>query len=184
MLCAMRERGDSRPISRMALRKRSRSSAMSIASREAAISSTPYFSSTPSRTRSSAQLSAVWPPIVGSSALGLFFLDDALDRAPVDRLDVDGIGRFRVRHDRRRIGVDQDDAIALFLQRLAGLRAGIVELARLADDDRAGADDQDALEVGTFWHVASCSPSLDGQRSAVAPRELSLAGASARSAAR
>ena len=73
MLCAMRERGDSRPISRMALRKRSRSSAMSIASREAAISSTPYFSSTPSRTRSSAQLSAVCPPIVGSSAFGRSF---------------------------------------------------------------------------------------------------------------
>ena len=70
MLWAMRERGDSRPISRMALRKRSRSSAMSIASREAAINSTPYFSSTPSRTRSSAQFSAVCPPIVGSSAFG------------------------------------------------------------------------------------------------------------------
>ena len=36
-------------------------------------------------------------------------------------------------------------AIALVLQRLAGLRAGIVELAGLADDDRPGADDQDGL---------------------------------------
>ena len=83
MLRAMRERGVSRPISRMALRNSSRSSAMSIASREAAISSTPYFSSTPSRTRSSAVLSAVWPPIVGSSASGRSF---SMMRATVRQL--------------------------------------------------------------------------------------------------
>ena len=44
----------------------SRSSALSIASRFAPIISTPNFSSTPSRARSSAVLSAVWPPMVGS----------------------------------------------------------------------------------------------------------------------
>ena len=65
--------GVSRPISRMALRNSSRSSALSMAAREAAISSTSYFSSTPSRTRSSAVLSAVWPPRVGSSASGRSF---------------------------------------------------------------------------------------------------------------
>jgi hypothetical protein len=47
------------------------------------------------------------------------------------------------------------DAIALLLERLARLRAGIVELAGLADDDRTGADDQDRLEVSSFWHWAS-----------------------------
>ncbi len=51
----------------------SRSSALSIASREAPIISTPNFSSTPSRARSSAQLSAVCPPMVGSSASGRSF---------------------------------------------------------------------------------------------------------------
>ena len=69
----MRERGVSRPMSRMASRNSSRSSAMSMAAREAAMSSTPCFSSTPSRTRSSAVFNAVWPPIVGSSASGLSF---------------------------------------------------------------------------------------------------------------
>ena len=69
-LWAMAERGMSRPILRIALRNRSRSSALSIASREAPISSTPYSASTPSRTRSRAQLSAVWPPMVGSNASG------------------------------------------------------------------------------------------------------------------
>ena len=38
------------------------------------------------------------------------------------------------------------------LQRLAGLRSGIIELARLADDDRASADDEDGFDVCAFWH--------------------------------
>src|SRR5690606_34723887 len=38
------------------------------------------------------------------------------------------------------------------LQRLAGLGAGIVELASLADNNRAGTDDQDGFDVGSFWH--------------------------------
>ncbi len=83
MLCATRERGHSRSMSRMALRNSSRSSAMSMASREAAMSSTPCCSSTPSRTRSSAQLSAVCPPMVGSSASGRSF---SMMRATVRQL--------------------------------------------------------------------------------------------------
>ncbi len=46
----------------------------------------------------------------------------------------------------------EDDAIALLLQRLDRLRARIIELARLADDDRAGADDEDRGDVGAFGH--------------------------------
>jgi hypothetical protein len=75
----------------------SRSSALSIASREAPIISTPYFSSTPVR-------------------------------------------------------VHEHDAIAFRLERLARLHAGVIELARLADDDRTGADDEDALDVGAPGH--------------------------------
>ena len=51
----------------------SRSSALSMASFLAPIISTPYFSSTPCFARSSAQLSAVCPPMVGSSASGRSF---------------------------------------------------------------------------------------------------------------
>ena len=45
-----------------------RSSAFSIACSLAPIISTLYFASTPWLCRSSAQFSAVWPPIVGSTA--------------------------------------------------------------------------------------------------------------------
>ena len=59
MLCASAERGLASPMRAMADLNFSRSSALSIASLLAPIISTPYFSSTPSRARSSAVLSAV-----------------------------------------------------------------------------------------------------------------------------
>ena len=144
---------------RMALRNSSRSSAMSMASREAAIISTPNFSSTPSRTRSSAVLSAGLAAHGRQQRVRPFLLDDARDRAPLDRLDVDRVGHFRVGHDGRRIRVDEDDAVALLAQRPAGLGPRIVELAGLADDDRARADDQDALDVGALAHQRAAAPS-------------------------
>ncbi len=78
--------------------------------------------------------------------------DDLLDHLRRDRLDIGGIGQIRVGHDRRRVGIDQHDPIALGLQHLAGLRAGIIELAGLADHDRPGPDDQNALDVGPLRH--------------------------------
>ena len=90
--------------------------------------------------------------------VGPFLGDDLFDGLPVDRLDVDRVGRVRVGHDRRRIRIDQDDAVAFLLERLARLRAGIVELAGLTDDDRAGADDQDRAEISSFWHRSFLRP--------------------------
>ena len=84
--------------------------------------------------------------------VGLLARDDAFDDLRRDRLDVGGVGETGIGHDGGGIGVHQHDAIALGLQRLARLRAGIVELAGLADDDRAGADDQDGGDVGAFGH--------------------------------
>ncbi len=80
--------------------------------------------------------------------------DDLGDDLRRDRLDVRRIRQIRVRHDRRRIGVDENDPVALGAQRLAGLRAGIIELAGLADDDRAGANDEDRFDIGAFGHAA------------------------------
>jgi hypothetical protein len=90
--------------------------------------------------------------MVGSRASG-FSLAMIFQHLPGDGLDVGHIGHVRVGHDGRRVAVDQDDAVALLAQRLAGLGAGVVELAGLADDDRAGADDQDALDVGALRHL-------------------------------
>ena len=84
--------------------------------------------------------------------VGLFLFDDALDHRPVQRLDIDRVRHAGIGHDRGRIRVHQDDPIPLLDQRLAGLGAGVVELAGLTDDDRSGAEDQDALDVGAFRH--------------------------------
>ena len=70
MVWAMRARGHSSPMPAMAWRNSSRSSALSMASLRAPISSTPYLSSTPRVARVSAVFSPVCPPMVGSSASG------------------------------------------------------------------------------------------------------------------
>ena len=88
----------------------------------------------------------------GQQRVGALLLDDLRDDLRGDRLDVGGVGHLRVGHDRRRVGVDQDDPVALLAQRLAGLGAGVVELAGLADDDRPRADDQDRADVGSLRH--------------------------------
>ncbi len=79
-------------------------------------------------------------------------LDDLRHDFGRNRLDIGRVGKFRVGHDRGRVGINEDDAIALFLERLHRLRARIVELARLADDDRPRADDEDGGDVGAFGH--------------------------------
>ena len=86
--------------------------------------------------------------------VGLLALDDPLQRLGRQRLDVRPVGELRVGHDRGRVRIDEDDAVALVLQRLARLRSGVVEFARLTDDDGAGSDDENGLDVGALRHEA------------------------------
>ncbi len=79
--------------------------------------------------------------------VGTLLLDDPRQHLGVQRLDIGAVGRAGVGHDRRGVGVGQDDAVALLGQDAAGLRARVVELAGLADHDRAGPDDKDRFEV-------------------------------------
>ena len=99
-----------------------------------------------------ARLSPVWPPSVGRIALGFSLREHLVEDLDGERLDVGRVGQLRVGHDRRRIRVDQDDAQALLAERLARLRARVVELAGLADHDRPGPDDEDRLEILPTWH--------------------------------
>ncbi|MND67910.1 hypothetical protein D3C80_593440 [compost metagenome] len=80
------------------------------------------------------------------------FFDDFTHHFPVDWLDVGRIRHFRVGHDGGRVGVDQNNAVTLFAQRFTRLGTRVVELTRLADNNRASAEDQDAFYVCTFWH--------------------------------
>ena len=89
----------------------------------------------------------------GQQGVGTLLFDDLGHGLRGDRLDVGAIRRFRVGHDGGRIGIHQHHLVAFFFQGLARLGAGIVELAGLADDDGAGADDQDFMDVRSFGHV-------------------------------
>ena len=81
--------------------------------------------------------------------------DDLIDALGSDGLDVSAVRELGISHDRGRVRVHQDDAIALLLERLAGLGARIIKLARLPDNDRAGADDQDRMNVGALRHKSA-----------------------------
>ena len=82
-------------------------------------------------------------------------IDDSGNRLPLYGFNVSGIGHRRIGHNRGRIGVDQDDPVPLLAQGLAGLGAGIVELAGLPDHDGAGADDHNGVDIGTFRHPSA-----------------------------
>ena len=98
--------------------------------------------------------------------------DDLLDDLGRDRLDIGPVRHVGIGHDGGGIGIDEDDPVAFRAQRLAGLRPRIIELARLADDDRARADDEDGGDVGPFGHWV---PGLAARRR-VGAREGSFAG--------
>ena len=59
------------------------------------------------------------------------------DAFEVERLEVRAVGEAGVGHDRRRVRVDDDRAVAVVAQHLQRLAAGVVELAGLPDHDRA-----------------------------------------------
>ena len=84
--------------------------------------------------------------------VGAFLFDNRGHDLGGDRLDVRGVGDTRVRHDGRGVGVDEDNAQALLLQDAACLRARVVELARLADDDGAGPDDENRGQIIPAGH--------------------------------
>ena len=79
--------------------------------------------------------------------VGALPLDDRREHVGLERLDVGAVGEVGIGHDRGGIRVRQDDPVTLLAQHPAGLGARVVELARLADDDRAGADDEDRRDV-------------------------------------
>src|ERR1700722_265839 len=66
-----------------------------------------------------------------------------------ERLDVSAIGRLGIGHDSGWIRVGEHDFKALGLEGLASLSARVVELGVLADDDGAGAEDQDFRDVSS-----------------------------------
>jgi hypothetical protein len=78
--------------------------------------------------------------------------DDRRDGVPVQGLDVGRVRELGVRHDRRRVRVHENDAVALAPQHPARLCPRIVEFAGLADHDRTRAQHENRLDVRPFRH--------------------------------
>ena len=155
---AMPLAGTSSPISTIAALNRSRSSAVAMASALAPMSSgRPGHADDAPLEQGHGEVEAGLPAERREDRIGPLPLDDALQHLGRQRLDVGAVGEVRIRHDRGRVGVGQDDAVALLPEDPAGLRARVVELAGLADHDGTGADDEDRLEVGPLRHQAALS---------------------------
>ena len=73
---------------------------------------------------------------VRQQRVGALLLDDLGEPVNVERLDVGDVGYIGVGHDGGGVGVHQYYLVSQPAKRLARLRTGIVELARLSDDDR------------------------------------------------
>src|SRR5919201_1199470 len=92
-----------------------------------------------------------------------FALEHAEHALEVERLEVRAVGEARVGHDRGRVRVDDDRAVAVLAQHLQRLAARVVELARLADHDRARSDQADRLEITPPWHHTPPRPTSQGK---------------------
>ena len=92
------------------------------------------------------------PAHCGQQGIGALFFDNLGHNFGCDRLDICRIRQPRIGHDRRRVGVDQNDAVTFFAQCLAGLCARVVKFAGLPNNNRARTDNHDRFDIITFWH--------------------------------
>jgi hypothetical protein len=121
----------------------------------------------------------------GQQRVGLLLDDDLLHSLGGHRTDVRAVRGLGVRHDRRGVGVEQNHIVSLRAERLARLGAGVIELARLADDDGTGAEDHDFLDVGALVGVGRLVPRAEhggllvGRRAGAHGDRRALGGANA-----
>src|SRR5207247_1810080 len=97
-------------------------------------------------------------PEGGAERFGPFAVDDPGDELAREGFAVRALRELLVGHDRRGVRVHEDDLEPLFAERLERLGARVVELARLADDDRPRADDEDLPEIRALGHYSSTRP--------------------------
>ena len=90
----------------------------------------------------------------GNDGVGALIADNLGNVFQGQGLHIDLVGNGGVGHDGGGVRVAQHNLVALFLQSQAGLGAGVVKFGSLADDDGAGADDQNFLDVRSLCHCS------------------------------
>src|SRR5262249_18298598 len=84
--------------------------------------------------------------------VGTLALDDLGNHFPGNRFDISSVGHLRVGHDGRRVGVDQNDNVALLTESLARLGAAVIEFTSLAEEDGPEPNEENLAKVGFLWH--------------------------------
>ena len=91
--------------------------------------------------------------------VGALIADNFGDVFQRQRFHIDLVRNGGVGHNGGGVGVAQDNLITLFPQSQTGLCAGIVEFGGLTDDNGAGADDENFVNIGSFRHGEQPPPS-------------------------
>ena len=87
----------------------------------------------------------------------VFALDDRREMRDVERLDVRALHELGVRHDRGGIRVHEDHFVPEVSKCFGSLRSRVVELARLSDHDRSGANEKDLFDIVAGRHERALS---------------------------
>ena len=101
---------------------------------------------------------------IGKKSVRALFFNDLGKTLYIQRLNIGHVSRFRVGHDRGRIGVYQHYFIPKILQGLARLCSRIIEFTGLADNDGAGTNNQYFVNIVSLHTFSSqsflfaCSP--------------------------
>ena len=98
------------------------------------------------------EIQARLPAEIRQKRVRAFLGDDLFEAFFVERLDVSNVGNGRVRHNRRRVRVDEHDFIAALAECFARLRSRVVKLAGLPDYDRTGADNHHFFDIVAYRH--------------------------------
>ena len=93
-----------------------------------------------------------------NDGVGALVADDLGDVLQRQGLHVDLVGDMRIGHDRGGVRVDEDHLVSLLFERQTRLRARVVELCGLSDDDRTRPDDHYLLDILSLRHF--CDPPL------------------------
>ncbi len=91
----------------------------------------------------------------GSGREFAFDANDLFEVRERERFDVGAIRQLGVGHDGGGVRIRQHHFKTFRLERLASLRAGVIKLRRLANDDRARAENQYFRDVCAFRHLCS-----------------------------
>ena len=148
------------PISARRCTKRARSSVSRMVEIGVPRTRTPCRASTPASSSARPQFSAVCPPKESSSASTSSLTMMRSTNSGIDSDEVDAVGEVLAGLDRGDVRIDEDGGDALFAQRLERLRTRVVELAGLADLQRARAEHQyTARLAGQVLAVHAARPS-------------------------